>query len=114
MARTRLRRTPIAPHRSMTPATTAPMFPGAVAGEQYSRYAKSVWTHAQRWLVEHWTAAARGATTVMDARLKLRALAAIDLHRHLHPQEEQLLSEIVQAAWTAGNEETLDIALDGL
>jgi ribosomal protein L29 len=50
----------------------------------------------------------------MDARLKLRALAATDLNRHLNEQEEQLLSEIVQAAWAAGNEEPIDISLDRL
>ena len=90
------------------------MFPRAVAGEQYSRYAKSVWAHAQRWLTSHWVQAARGVNSEMDARLKLRALAATDLNRHLNEQEEQLLSEIVQAAWTAGNEEPIDISLDRL
>jgi ribosomal protein L29 len=90
------------------------MFPRAVAGEQYARYAKSVWTHAQRWLTSHWVHAARGAASEMDARLKLRALAATDLNRHLNEQEEQLLSEIVQLAWSQGNEEPIDISLDRL
>src|SRR5690242_19235985 len=85
---TRSRRSPLASTRSTTPPTAGPMFPRAVAGEQYARYAKSVWTHAQRWLTSHWIPAARGAATEMDARLKLRALAATDLNRHLNEQEE--------------------------
>ena len=114
MASARYRRSPLTSNRSLTPATAGPMFPRAVAGEQYARYAKSVWTHAQRWLASHWVQAARGATSEMDARLKLRALAATDLNRHLNEQEEQLLGEIVQAAWAAGNEEPIDISLDRL
>ena len=114
MASARYRRSPLASNRSLTPPPAGPMFPRAVAGEQYPRYAKSVWTHAQRWLTSHWVHATKGATTVMDARLKLRALAATDLNRHLNEQEEQLLSEIVQSAWAAGNEEPIDIALDRL
>ena len=114
MARARPHRPPVAFHTN--PPTTAPvvMFPGAVSGEQYARYAKSVWAHAQRWLTSHWVQATKGATTIMDARLKLRAIAATDLNRHLNEQEEQLLSEIVQNAWSAGNEEPIDIALDRL
>jgi hypothetical protein len=114
MALARPRRSPLASDRLLTPTTAGPIFPRAVAGEQYSRYAKSVWTHAQRWLTSHWMYATKGAMTVMDARLKLRAVAATDLNRHLNEQEEQLLSEIVQGAWTAGNEEPIDISLDRL
>jgi hypothetical protein len=114
MGTARQRRSPLATNRSLTPPTAGPIFPRAVAGEQYARYAKSVWAHAQRWLVSHWIHATKGASTVMDARLKLRALAATDLNRHLNDQEEQLLSDIVQTAWSAGNEEPIDIALDRL
>ncbi len=114
MASARYRRSPLAPSRSLTPAAAGPIFPRAVAGEQYTRYAKSVWAHAQRWLTSHWAHAAHGATSEMDTRLKLRALAATDLNRHLNEQEEQLLSEIVQAAWAAGNQEPIDISLDRL
>jgi hypothetical protein len=114
MGTARPRRSPLITNRSLTPSAAGPIFPRAVAGEQYSRYAKSVWTHAQRWLVSHWVHATKGAVTVMDARLKLRALAATDLNRHLNDQEEQLLSEIVQTAWSVGNEEPIDISLDRL
>lgn len=114
MASARYRRSPLASNRSLTPSTAGPIFPRAVAGEQYARYAKSVWTHAQRWLTSHWVEAARGAISEMDARLRLRALAATDLNRHLNEQEELLLGEIVRTAWAAGNEEPIDISLDRL
>ena len=41
-------------------------------------------------------------------------MAGVDLNRHLNDQEEQLLSEIVQTAWTVGNEEPIDVSLDQL
>jgi hypothetical protein len=77
------------------------VFPGAVAGEQYPRYAKSVWAQAHRWLAKHWSTATIGAATALDVRLKLRAIAAREIRRHLYTEEEQLLSEIVHGAWTS-------------
>jgi hypothetical protein len=74
-----------------------------VAGEQYERYAKSVWAQANRWLSSHWARASERATTALDVRQRLRAVAAVDINRHLYPQEEQLLSEIVHASWAAAS-----------
>jgi hypothetical protein len=112
MARARPHRPPVAFHTN--PPTTAPvvMFPGAVSGEQYARYAKSVWAQAHQWLDAHWTDAAATATTALDVRQKLRAVAATDVKRHLHPLEEQLLSEIVHAAWNRAAGITADLAVD--
>jgi len=98
MPHARPRRPPVAHTGKPTPAA-AVLFPGAVAGEQYARYVKSVWAQAQRWLTRHWPRAAVGATTALDVRLRLRAIAATDVRRHLYSHEEQLLSEIVHAAW---------------
>ena len=102
MERARPRRTPVESlPRTTAPSATKTLFPGAVAGEQYDRYVKSVHTQAQRWLSAHWFRASQDATTAIDVRQKLRAVAAVDINRHLYPQEEQLLSEIVHAAWDA-------------
>jgi hypothetical protein len=97
----RPRRAPVSFHAE--PSAPAPEihFPAAVAGEQYERYAKSVWTQANRWVAAHWSRASERATTALDVRQKLRAVAAVDINRHLYPQEEQLLSEIVHASWEA-------------
>jgi hypothetical protein len=105
MARARPRRSPpVVFHATPTPPSQQALFPAAVAGEQYDRYAKSVWAQAQRWLGRHWLRATQAASTALDVRQKLRAVAAKDVNRHLHPQEEQLLSEIVHAAWDARHE----------
>lgn len=102
MARARPRRSPpVVFHATPTPAAQQVLFPAAVAGEQYDRYAKSVWALAQHWLDRHWLRATQAASTALDVRQKLRAIAATDVNRHLHPQEDQLLSEIVHAAWNA-------------
>jgi len=109
MAPARPRRAPIKFHTGPTGLVAVTLFPAAVAGEQYARYAKSVWAQAHRWLEAHWNAANATATTALDARLKLRAIAATDVKRHLHPQEEQLLSEMVHAAWNAQPEHSANI-----
>jgi hypothetical protein len=44
-----------------------------------------------------------------DARETLRAIAAIDVSRRLYPQEEQLLSEVLQEAWNDPERRVLDI-----
>jgi hypothetical protein len=99
MARARPRGAPVKFHASPPVAPSVALFPAAVAGEQYERYAKSVWTQAHHWVALHWARAAERATTGLDVRQKLRAIAATDIKRHLYPQEEQLLSAIV-ASWT--------------
>jgi len=103
MAPARPRRAPVSFHADPPVAASEIHFPAAVAGEQYERYAKSVWAQANRWLSVHWTTASERATTALDVRQKLRAVAAVDINRHLYPQEEQLLSEIVHASWAASS-----------
>jgi hypothetical protein len=103
MARARPRRAPVPFHAAPSVAAVEARFPAAVAGEQYERYAKSVWAEANRWLSVHWARAAERATTALDVRQRLRAVAAVDINRHLYPQEEQLLSEIVHASWAASS-----------
>ena len=102
MARARPRRVAVKFQSGSVKAVPEVRFPAAVAGEQYERYAKSVWTQAHQWLNVHWSHAAQTAATALDVRQKLRAIAAANVNRHLYPQEEQLLSEIVHAAWNAG------------
>jgi hypothetical protein len=102
MPHARPRRPPVGRVATETPTASRILFPGAVSGEQYPRYAKSVWAQAQRWLAKHWSTASIGAGTALDVRLKLRAIAAREIRRHLCTEEEQLLSEIVHAAWTSG------------
>jgi hypothetical protein len=107
MARARPRRSPVVFHATPTStgalAALPTLFPAAVAGEQYERYAKSVWAQANRWLTSHWADAAATPATALDVRQKLRSVAAADVKRHLYAQEEQLLSEIVHAAWNASS-----------
>lgn len=74
-------------------------FPHAVRGEDYSRYAAATWGQAVRWLrrepvrgVEH---------TPHDVYAVLHAAAQRHLERDLYPQEEQLISELVQREWDA-------------
>jgi hypothetical protein len=101
MARARPRTAPVPFHAGPTVAPPPVLFPAAVSGEQYERYAKAVWNQANRWLAVHWAHASERATTALDVRQILRSVAATDIHRHLYPQEEQLLSEIVHASWAA-------------
>ena len=112
MARARPRGAPVKFHASPPVAPPEILFPAAVAGEQYERYAKSVWAQANQWLAVHWSRASDQATTAIDVRQRLRAIAATDIKRHLYPQEEQLLSAIVHASWTtrtgAGKSTTSD------
>lgn len=112
MARARPRRPPVAFHANPTTASSSALFPAAVSGEQYPRYAKSVWAQAHQWLSAHWAGAAATATTALDVRQKLRAVAATEVKRHLHPHEEQLLSEIVHAAWNRAAGISADLAVN--
>lgn len=74
-------------------------FPRAVAGEDYDRYARAVWTHAQRWIDRHWDRVVSFDYSVDEVRDILHEIASIDLARRLYPQEERLLAEIVRHAW---------------
>ncbi len=111
MAQARPRRAPVSFHADPPVAAPEIHFPAAVAGEQYERYAKSVWAKAQEWLGMHWARASERAVTALDVRQALRSVAANDINRHLHPQEEQLLSEIVHARWAA-HDSSSDSAMD--
>jgi hypothetical protein len=91
---------PIAFHAPSADEALDSRFPRAVAGEEYHRYARVVWPQAQRWIRKHWPRAARADCTMDDARDVLHTLAGIDLARRLYPQEEQLLGELLQVAWT--------------
>jgi len=84
-------------------------FPRAVAGEEFDRYARVVWSQAQRWLRRNWHRVTGLDVTMHDARETLRAIAAIDVSRRLYPQEEQLLSEVLQEAWNDPERRVLDI-----
>jgi hypothetical protein len=84
-------------------------FPRAVAGEEFDRYARVVYSQAQRWLHRNWHRVTGLDVTMHDARETLRSLAAHDVARRLYPQEEQLLSEVLQAAWNDPERRTLDI-----
>src|SRR4051812_7047774 len=110
MARARPRRAPIGFRTGPTALVAVTLFPAAVAGEQYERYAKSVWAQAHQWVNARWQSAANTAATALDVRQKLRGAAATDVKRHLYPQEEQLLSEIVHEAW--GRRESKDADLE--
>ncbi|HEY4219610.1 MAG TPA: hypothetical protein VGM67_20900 [Gemmatimonadaceae bacterium] len=97
------------PFRPATDAGPDARFPRAVAGEEFDRYARVVWSQAQRWLRRNWHRVTGLDVTMHDARETLRAVAAIDVARRLYPQEEQLLSEILQEAWNDPERRMLDI-----
>jgi hypothetical protein len=111
MARARPRRSPIGFRTGPTALVAVTLFPAAVAGEQYERYAKAVWAKAHQWVSARWEAAAGPATTALDVRQILRGAAAIDVKRHLYPQEEQLLSEIVHEAWARREKKGADLEM---
>jgi hypothetical protein len=97
------------PFRSSNESGNETRFPRAVAGEQFDRYARVVWSQGQRWVRKHWHRVSGSELTMHDARETLRAYAAIDLSRRMYPQEEQLLSEVLQEAWQADAREMPDI-----
>lgn len=84
---------------SKTAAEPDARFPRAVAGEEYDRYARAVWTQAQRWVDRHWDRVISFDYSVDEVRDILHEIAAIDVARRLYPQEERLLAEIVRHAW---------------
>jgi hypothetical protein len=75
-------------------------FPSALAGEDYDRYARSVWRQAERWLSRSAHRIARESIAMHEAREILSSIASQDLARPLHLQEERLLSELLQKEWT--------------
>jgi len=92
------RRHSVALRRPSSEAELDTTFPRAIAGEEYDRYARAVWAQGQRWIHEHWPRAA-SERTLHDARDLLRTLAAREVGRLLHPQEEHLLGELLHASW---------------
>jgi hypothetical protein len=80
------------------PPTIDFQFPRAVAGEDYERYARSMWRQADRWFQQHaWMAAS--VAEMQEAREIMWAVANASIGRALYPQEERLLSELLHAHW---------------
>jgi hypothetical protein len=74
-------------------------FPRAVAGEEFDRYARAVWSQGQRWMELHWDRVTGAGLSMHDASEVLHGLAAAELGRPLHTQEVQLLGEMLHSAW---------------
>lgn len=82
--------------RAAASSSTDTLFPRAVRGEDYSRYASATWAQAVRWLhASSATITGEGA----DAYSAMRDLAAASVERALYPQEEQLVAELMQREW---------------
>ena len=92
------RRHSVALRRPSSESELDASFPRAVAGEEYDRYARSVWAQGQRWIQEQWSRIGP-ERTMHDARDLLRTLAVREVARLLNPQEEQLLGELLHANW---------------
>ena len=108
MLTTRRRVLPL-PFRPSTESGPDSRFPRAVAGEEFDRYARVVWSQAQRFLRRNWYRVTGLDVTMHDARDILRSVAAIDVSRRLYPQEEQLLGEVLHEAWNDPERRVLDI-----
>jgi hypothetical protein len=78
-------------------------FPRAVAGEDYDRYARAMARRADEWLVAHLERLHGVAIDADELRSRLRAAATTELRRELYPQEERLLSEVLQRRPDAGS-----------
>lgn len=76
-------------------------FPRAVAGEDYDRYIRAVWRQGERWFSRSSYRIAQESIGPHEAREILWSIAARDLTRRLYPQEERLLSELLQQEWPA-------------
>jgi len=74
-------------------------FPRAVAGEDYERFTRATWHQAERWFRRNAHRIAGHDVAMHDARLILWSVASVDLNRRLYPQEERLLSELLQHMW---------------
>lgn len=108
MLTTRRRVLPL-PFRPSAESGPDSRFPRAVAGEEFDRYARVVWSQAQRFIRRNWYRVTGADVTMHDAREILRSVAAIDVSRRLYPQEEQLLSEVLQEAWNDPERRAMDI-----
>jgi hypothetical protein len=71
-------------------------FPRAVAGEDYDRYARVMAKRAVEWLVAHVERLHGVAIDAEELRARLRGAAVTELRRELYPQEERLLSDLLQ------------------
>lgn len=95
---------PIAFRPTITEQPLDTRFPRAIAGEDYQRYARAMWPQALRWLRKHLHRVTGDDQTLMmdDARDLLGSVASFDLARRLYPQEERLLTELLQTNWPTG------------
>jgi hypothetical protein len=76
-------------------------FPSAVPDEDYSRYTRAVWRRGERWLARRAYQIGRESMGIDEALDVLWVAAARDLERRLNPQEERLLTELLEQAWPA-------------
>jgi hypothetical protein len=74
-------------------------FPRAVAGEEFERYARATWRQAERWFRRNKARVTDPTLTFEHARDILWSVASVDLGRRLYPQEERLLSEMLDFEW---------------
>ncbi|HEY9228808.1 MAG TPA: hypothetical protein VIP11_19305 [Gemmatimonadaceae bacterium] len=82
-------------------ASVEARFPSAIAGEEYARYARAMRVQADEWFRRHSGRIAAPDLSMHEARDILWSVAATDLTRRLYPQEERLLSDLLQKAWPA-------------
>lgn len=87
-------------------------FPRAIAGEEYDRYARAMWPQAQRWIRKHWFRVTARSMTPQDAQEMLRCVAGMDLARRLYGQEERLITELLQTAWSDLGGKTPDVRVE--
>jgi hypothetical protein len=76
-------------------------FPAAVPGEDFDRYKRAVWRQGERWFTRNSFRVSRSSMGMHEARELLWSVASRDLTRPLNPQEERLLSEVLQQEWSA-------------
>lgn len=92
---------PITFRRTLKAVVAEAGFPAAVAGEDYDRYLRAVRRQGERWFTRSAYRIARASIGMHEAREILWTVAARDLARSLHPQEERLLSELIQHEWSS-------------
>jgi hypothetical protein len=95
--------------RSATVLVFDPHFPRSVAGEEYQRFARAMWRHAQHWMNRQWPRVTGPGASMHDAREALRTIATVELDRRLRLQEERLLSEVLFEMWTTRERDVPDI-----
>lgn len=96
-ARRQNRRIAFRPTGAVTVVDTR--FPRAVAGEDYERFTRAMWRQAERWFHRHAHRISGPEIVMHDARDVLWSVASVDLTRGLYPQEERLLSDLLQHMW---------------